>query len=177
MRKYAIALGFKGKLYNNIIKAWRIFEKSMDIKYMSTSHALPHITIISGKTKKIEKIYKKLKKIKIKKFKLKSPGLGIFANKDPNLYIRWEQSLNLLKISNTINKKTSKFFQRIYQTSNDSLWVPKTTLAWKDVNYADLKMIFNKTKFIFKKYDTIINYIYLIDFTHNEIITHKIKLN
>ena len=55
MRKYAIALGFKGKLYNNIIKAWRIFEKSMDIKYMSTSHALPHITIISGKTKNIEK--------------------------------------------------------------------------------------------------------------------------
>ena len=177
MRKYAIALGFKGKLYNNIIKAWRIFEKSMDIKYMSTSHTLPHITIISGKTKNIEKIYKKLEKIKIKKFKLKSPGLGIFANKDPNLYIRWEQSLNLLKISNTINKKTSKFFQRIYQTSNDSLWIPKTTLAWKDLNYADLKMIFNKTKFIFKKYDTIINYIYLIDFTHNEIITHKIKLN
>ena len=115
MRKYAIALGFKGKLYNNIIKAWRIFEKSMDIKYMSTSHTLPHITIISGKTKNIEKIYKKLEKIKIKKFKLKSPGLGIFANKDPNLYIRWEQSLNLLKISNTINKKTSKFFQRIFR--------------------------------------------------------------
>ena len=177
MKNYAIALGFKGKLYNNIIKAWRIFEKSMDIKYMSTSHTLPHITIISGKTKNIEKIYKKLEKIKIKKFKLKSPGLGIFANKDPNLYIRWEQSLNLLKISNTINKKTSKFFQRIYQTSNDSLWIPKTTLAWKDLNYADLKMIFNKTKFIFKKYDTIINYIYLIDFTYNEIITHKIKLN
>mgnify|MGYP001373540747 FL=1 len=177
MKKYAIALGFKGKLYSNIVKAWQIFENSMNIKYMSTSHALPHITIISGKTKNIEKIYKKLEKIKIKKFKLKSPGLGIFANKDPNLYIRWEQSLNLLKISNAINKKTSKFFQKIYQTSNDSLWVPKTTLAWKDLNYSDLKMIFNKTKFIFKKYDTIINCIYLIDFTHNEIITHKIKLN
>ena len=69
----------------------------------------------------------------------------IFANKDPNLYIRWEQNLKLLKISSLINKKTSKFFEKIYQTSNNSLWVPKTTLAWKDLKYTDLNIVFKKT--------------------------------
>ena len=64
MKNYAIALGFRGKLYKDIIKAWKILEKKMNIKFMSTDHALPHITIISGKTKSIEKIYKKLKKVK-----------------------------------------------------------------------------------------------------------------
>ena len=176
MKNYAIALGFKGKLYSNIIKAWQIFEKSMDIKYMSTSHAFPHITIIAGKTKNIEKIYKKLKKIKIKKFKLKSPGIGIFANKDPNLYIRWERSLKLLKISDIINKKTSRFFQRINQISNNSLWVPKTTLIWRDLNYSDFDIVFKKVNFIFKDHYAIIKYIYLIDYTFHETLIHTIYL-
>ena len=113
----------------------------MNIKFKSTDHALPHITIITGKTKSIEKIYKKLKKSKIKKFKLKSPGMGIFANKEPNLYIRWEQSLELLKASSKIAKETSKFFYKIKQNSNNSQWVPKTTLAWKDLKYDDLNHI------------------------------------
>ena len=176
MKNYAISLGFKGNIYKNITKAWRIYEKNLGIKYMSTSHALPHVTIISGRTKNIDKIYKILKKIKMKKFKLNSPGLGIFANKDPNLYIRWEQNLKLLKISSLINKKTSKFFEKIYQTSNNSLWVPKTTLAWKDLKYTDLNIVFKKTQFMFKKHHAIINHIYLIDFTNYEVITHKINL-
>ena len=111
MKKIAIALGFKGTLYNNVHKAWNILEKDLSINYMSKDHFLPHITTIAGKTKDIEKIYKELNKIRIKKFKLKSPGMGIFANQYPNLYIRWEQSLHLKRISDEINKKTSKFFQ------------------------------------------------------------------
>ena len=148
----------------------------MNIKFMSTDHALPHITIISGKTKSIEKIYKKLKKSKIKKFKLKSPGMGIFANKEPNLYIRWEQSLELLKASSKIAKETSKFFYKIKQNSNNSQWVPKTTLAWKDLKYDDLSLIFKKTNFIFNKKSAIISYIYLINFNPIEKISYKIKL-
>ena len=91
MKKVAIALGFKGKLYDNVIKAQDILDEDMGINHMSKDHTLPHITTIAGKAKDIEKIYKALNKIRIKKFKLKSPGMGIFANQYPNLYIRWEQ--------------------------------------------------------------------------------------
>ena len=34
MINYSIALGFKGKLYNNINKALKIFKQDMNIKYM-----------------------------------------------------------------------------------------------------------------------------------------------
>ena len=68
MKKIAVALGFKGTLYNDILKAWNILEKDMGINYMSKYHSLPHITTIAGKTKDIEKIYKALNKIRIKKF-------------------------------------------------------------------------------------------------------------
>ena len=97
MNKFAIAFGFRGKLFKDIIKAWKILEKEFNIKYMAYDHALPHITVLAGQTSYIDKIYKKLKKIKLKKFKLQSPGLGIFANEKPNLYIRWENNLELLK--------------------------------------------------------------------------------
>ena len=177
MKNYAIALGFKGKLYNDINKALKIFKKDMNIKFMATNHASSHITILSGKTENIDKIYKKIKKLKLKKFKLKSPGMGIFANQDPNLYLRWEQSLDLAKISNIIRKQSSKLFHEVKQAPNNPMWVPKTTLAWKDLKYTDLSVIFKKTNFIFKKHEAVISFIYFLAYNHDEIITHKIKLN
>ena len=176
MKNYAIALGFRGKPYDNIIKAWQILEKNTNIKYVSTFTHEPHINIIIGSTKNIEKIFKILKKIKIKKFKLKSPGLGILANNEPNLYIRWEQSAELLKIANLINKRTSYLFHKIEKFITSSLWIPKTTVAWKDLNYYDLNLIFRKVNFLFTNHYAVINYIYLIDYTKTEIITHKIRL-
>ena len=56
------------------------------------------------------------------------------------------------------------------------MWVPKTTLAWKDLKYADLNVIFKKTNFIFKKHETVISFIYFIDYNFYETITHKIQL-
>ena len=176
MKNYSIALGFKGKLYNNINKALKIFKKDMNIKHMSTNHTEPHITILSGRTKNIDKIYKKIKKIKLKKFKLKSPGLGVFANKDPNLYLRWEQNLDLINISKIIIKNSSKLFDQVRQSPDKPMWVPKTTLAWKDLKYTDLNLIFKKTNFMFKKHETVISFIYFIDYDFAETITHKIQL-
>ena len=176
MKNYAIALGFKGKLYDNLIKAWQILEKKMNIKYISTRRSEPHIDIIAGSIQNVEKLFKILKKIKIKKFKIKSPGLGILANNEPNLYIRWEQSAELLKIVNLINKRTSYLFHKIEKFLTSSLWIPKTTVAWKDFDYYELNLIFRKVNFLFTNHYAVINYIYLIDYTKTEIITHKIRL-
>ena len=179
MNKFAIAFGFRGKLFKDIIKAWKILEKEFNIKYMAYDHALPHITVLAGQTSYIDKIYKKLKKIKLKKFKLQSPGLGIFANEKPNLYIRWENNLELLKNSEKIKKTTIRHFKKIYhhQVSNNSLWVPKTTLAWQDLKYNDLGQIFRKIRFMYKKKFVTINQIYIIEFSKTEKIIYKINLN
>ena len=177
MKKYAIALGFKGKIYSNLIKAWNTLEKKININYISTREDEPHIDIIAGNLKNVEKLFKLVKKLKVKKFKIKSPGLGIFANYEPNLYIRWEQSSELLKIVNLINKRSSYLFDKIEKVTTRSLWVPKTTVAWKDLNYYDLNLIFRKLNFLFTNNYAVINYIYLIDYSKKrQVITHKIKL-
>jgi len=100
----------------------------------------------------------------------------VFANEDPNLYLRWEQNLDLINISKIIKKNSSKLFDEVKQTPDNPMWVPKTTLAWKDLKYTDLNIIFKKTNFIFKKHETVISFIYFIGYNSHEIITHKIQL-
>ena len=176
MKKLAVAFGFDGKILREITKSWKFFEERLNIRFMSNNHALPHITIVYGKTENTEKIYQKLKKIKFKKFVLSSPGLGIFANKDPSLYIRWEKDFNLIKYSILITKKSSKYFKKVEQGPVHPMWVPKTTLAWKDLKYNHLDMIYKKTKFMFTKKYVTINRIYLIDYTFKEQIIYTINL-
>ena len=83
MRKYAITLGFTGKLFESLIKAGNILSKEMNINYIFSEHAKLHIAIIAGETNKLELISKAIKRIKYKKFKLKTLGFGVFANKKP----------------------------------------------------------------------------------------------
>ena len=177
MRKVAIAFGFKGVLYEKILEAQKILKNHLNIKYMSIDHSLPHITLISGKSKNTNLLYNALKKNNFKKFKIKSPGLGIFANNKPNLYLRWESGINKKKITKSIIKKTSPFFSSIDHNSKDELWVAKTTIAWNDLKYSHFEELYKKIQFMFSTHSTIIKSIYVIDYTIKETITHTINLD
>ena len=71
----------------------------------------------------------------------------------------------------------SHYFSKIITASTDSLWVPKSTLAWKDLKYTQLNKIFLSNKQIFKSRACTIDKIYLIDFTNKkEKLAYKISL-
>ncbi len=178
MRKISIALGFKGKFYSKILKAWDILDKKLKIKHIKNNTSEPHINIISGtiQKNKIDKLYLKIKSIKAQKFKIKSPGLGIFANKKISLFIRWERNKKILNLSKSINKKTTSIFNKVDLYATPILWEPRSALAYIDLKFDDLKNINKKIKFMFQKHETIIDSIYLIDYTKKEVITHKINL-
>ena len=180
--RFAITIGFSGKILNEI-KSFKKSLKKDDVKFMYYDHALPHITVLAGETNlsNQKKIFIKLKKEKIKKFKLSSPGLGVLANKFPNLYVRWEYSKILKKNLDQIYKNFSHFFKNknffSENCSNSDNWIPKTTIAWKDLKYDDLGYIYDKYKSMFKKRKCLIDRFYLIDFTHKkEKIVYKILL-
>ena len=73
-------------------------------------------------------------------------------------------------------EREQKKYQSAATTPDNPMWVPKTTLAWKDLKYTDLNIIFKKTNFIFKKHETVISFIYFIGYNPYETITHKIQL-
>ena len=48
MTKYAIAIGLSGKIYENLIKTWKILEKEKKIKFISSRSPKPHIALTTG---------------------------------------------------------------------------------------------------------------------------------
>ena len=175
---FAIAFGFSGKFLRDTINFQKKLTK-LKIKFMIEDHIVPHLTIIAGKTyyDNQKKIFNFIKKKRFKKFKLQSPGIGIFANKFPNLHIRWERNDQLLKTSKKIVNGISHYFPKIKTASTNSLWVPKSTLAWQDLKYSQLNKIFLSNKYIFKSRNCTIDSIFLIDFTNSkEKLVYKINL-
>ena len=91
----AIVLGVTGDFERKINKAWKILSK-VQIKYVSTNHSKPHIALTAGTTANVGEIISIIKKMKLKKFEISSPGLGIFANEEPNMHIRWNNSYEMI---------------------------------------------------------------------------------
>ena len=112
----------------------------------------------------------------LKKLIISSPGLGIFANKDPNLHIRWNLSKEIKVLKKKIDKKTKKQFKNFTENTKIQNWIPKTTIAWKDLKYSKFSRVYNLIDFMFNSDNSIAQYIYVIDFTDREIVKAKIKL-
>ncbi len=175
IKKCAIVLGVTGKFEKKILKSWKILKK-INIRYVSLNHYKPHIAVTAGDTNDIDGIILTIKKMNIKKFSISSPGLGIFANQSPNLHIRWNLNDQIIKIKNKIDFKTKNKFINFTQNTKIHNWVPKTTLAWKDLNYYKFSKIYKLINFMFNSDILDVKYIYVIDFTNKEIIKSKIKL-
>ena len=171
----AIVLGVTGDFERKINKAWKILSK-VQIKYVSTNHSKPHIALTAGTTANVGEIISIIKKMKLKKFEISSPGLGIFANEEPNMHIRWNNSYEMIGLKKKIDIKINKKFYNFFENTKLSNWVPKTTLAWKDLKYSKLSQIIKNLNFMLKIDKTLVEYLYIIDFTKKEKIIAKIRL-
>ncbi len=144
---YAIVLTFDKSTNDKLIKVWGILKQNYKIKYICSRSPIPHLTLISGRLKKKIDI-NKIKKKKFKKFNLRPLGLGIFANDLPLIYLRWEKNKNIYKLYKSLEKITSKNFLKDKNYSAYLRWIPKTSLAFKDLKYKDLPKILKKINFI-----------------------------
>tara|TARA_B100002051_G_scaffold46179_1_gene40760 strand:+ start:397 stop:939 length:543 start_codon:yes stop_codon:yes gene_type:complete len=142
----AVVITFDKKTNDKIIDSWEILKKKFNVKFISSRSPKPHLTIKSGFVGNIPYFLNQIKKKKFKKLKLNSLGFGVFANKHPLLYIRWEQNKKLLKLYNSIDKICSANFLKKSKNSEYLHWVAKTSIAYKDFNYHNLSKILNNLK-------------------------------
>ena len=178
-KQISIALGFEGSLNNKLKSSWDILKEEFNIHYISQNNCKPHISIHAGSIKEssLRGLAIKLKKLKFRKFKIKSPGAGIFISKKPILFIRWETNSIIKKYKEIIRTDLKNFFIKENIYTNDDLWIPRSTIAYKDTSYSNLEGIFNRLKFLFKKHTVEASHILLIDYSKNkEVIIKKIKL-
>jgi 2'-5' RNA ligase len=178
-KKISIAFSFDGNLINKLKYSWKILKNNFNINYISKNNCQPHISLCAGSIKEIdlEKLTIKLKELKFRKFKIRSPGAGIFISEKPIIFIRWETNSFIRNYRQLIKSKTRKFFIKKNFYTTDNLWTPRSAIAYKDTSYANLESIFNRLKFLFMKHTVEVNCILLIDCSKNkEIIIKKIKL-
>ena len=149
----AIVLTFDKKFNKELINLWKVIDKKFNINYIGSHSSKPHITLLSGHILDISKLKKVLEKKKYFSFSLTSPGIAIFAKKlNPLIYIRWKLSNDLLNIYKEIYKSTARIFSDLSENTEFSLWVPKTTIAYKDFGYKKLNLILKEIyKINFKK--------------------------
>ena len=178
-KEISIALGFEGSLNSKLKSSWKILKEEFNINYISEHSCKPHISLHAGSIKEtnLRELAIRLKKLKLRKFIIKSPGAGIFISKKPILFIRWETNLLIKKYRQAIRNDLENFFIKNNIYTNDDLWIPRTAIAYRDTSYANLDIIFNRLNFLFQKHTVEINSIFLIDYSKNkEVIKKKIKL-
>lgn len=175
----AITLGLSGKDYKKILQSWNILKNKHNIDFISSRSPKPHITIISGYTKNLSLLKKKISKFYFKRFNLRSAGLGVFLMKNPLIYIRWEKNLSLTKLYELADKNFSKKIFKKTKFSGSFYWLPKTTIAYKDLKIKNLDKIFKSLKNISKPISVKIDKIELmsISIKHGEKIIFSRSLN
>lgn len=144
----SITLSFEDDFNKKLLKCWLILKKHFNTKYISTRSEKPHLSLLSGYVNNINEIKKILNKTKTKPFYLYTRGLGLFINKKPLLYVRWQQTEEILSLYKILDKKLNFFFIKKNLHTKIFNWIPKTTLAYKDLKFKDLDMIEKKLKFI-----------------------------
>ena len=159
---YALVLTFEKKFCERIFYAWKKLNDKFGIKYISSRSPKPHITVLSGYVDKPDLFINKLKKTKLKKFYLCKLGIGLLAQNDPLLYLRWEYNKKLIKIFHYLNNNFYNFFH--YKKKQDfSFWMPKTTLIYKDFKYKDMNKVMFKLKTLSNKEKILISNLELME--------------
>jgi hypothetical protein len=144
----SITLSFEDKFNNKLLKCWSILKNQYKIKYISSRSKKPHISLLSGYVNSTNKIINILTKKDTKPFYLNTRGLGLFFSEKPLLYIRWQQNKDIIDLYKVLDKELNLFFIEKNSHTKFSNWIPKTTLAYKDLKFKDLKKIEKKLRFI-----------------------------
>lgn len=176
-----ICISVEGKIKDETLKACKILKDEFNARYICETGTCPHLTLSIGQCykKDYEKLCTTLKNTleHTKKFKLKSSGLGIFLSDSPVLYIRYLRSKKLLSLKKSIDESLKDIWLPDKQYNSEEVWLPKSTIAFRDMPINKITSIANKLKnksFVKEVYANNVSII-LFD-ENNEKYDFKIKL-
>ena len=130
-------LEFSNMLANDI-------EKKFSVKFIKEKKSRPHINLFSGSIKNLDKVINFVKKnLNLNfDFSIRLLGFGAFLTKYPTIYIRFENTPFLNNIRKTIFE-TSNNWEKIDNSVYETMWIPKSTIVYKDMKVDILGQITN----------------------------------
>ena len=177
MKKYGIAIPLSGKVLSLAKKKQKKIYAAMSIKSSWIYGADPHINLISGRTENIENIICSINKFRYKKNKYcEYLGLGILITPEPLIYMRFTKSEFLRDLRLYLFNETLPLWDNLTNTVRNNMWIPKSTLAYKDFSMNDLSkimLLLNEKSFKLKME---IKELSVINFTKQEYEVERINI-
>lgn len=121
------------------------------IDFIYNTQKTPHIVLSVGQVEssKLEHLVSTLESVleKLSVFEIETNGLGLFLSEKINLHIRWHQNQVLVDVKKRIENELKSVWEEDFNYNSELRWIPKTTLAYNDINYVNLSTInFNELK-------------------------------
>lgn len=166
----AICINLVDNLKLDVKKTQNYLEKK-SINFQKKNQSNSHITLCIGQVNKkdLNLIIVRLREVlaTFNLFKIKTNGLGLFLKDNINLHIRWNKNKNLIKLKNSIEKKLKSIWKENLKYNNRYVWIPKTSLAYKDLNYLSLNQI-DFSLIDFNKKEMYVKEVSIIEFNLNK---------
>ena len=171
MKNYSISIPLSGEVYHLAKKCQKKIYDSMSIEstWIHNSEE-PHLNLISGATNDIDNIIRSIKKFKFVNNKYCDLlGIGVLITPNPLIHMRFTSSLFLKEFRLNLFNETLQFWDSLTNTVNDDMWMPKSTLAFKDFTLNDLTKALIPLKDMKFQLRMEISEISIIDFTEHEV--------
>ncbi len=177
MRKYGVAIPLSGETYNLAKRCQHMIYDSMNIKSLWIYGTEPHINLISGTTNNIDNIINSIKEFQYESKKYcEAIGLGVLITPDPLIYLRFTHSVFLRELRYFLFHETLPLWDSLTNTVKDNIWMPKSTLAYKDFTINDLSKALIPLKDINYQLMMKIDELSIIDFTDKEYEIKRISI-
>ena len=173
MKNYSISIPLSGEVYRLAKECQKKIYGAISIKSTWIHNAEPHLNLISGTTNDIDNIIKSVKKFEFEHGKYCDLlGIGVLITPNPLIHMRFTSSLFLKEFRLNLFNETLQFWDSLTNTVNDDMWMPKSTLAFKDFTLNDLTKALIPLKDMKFQLRMEISEISIIDFTEHE---HEVR--
>ena len=177
MKNYSISIPLSGEVYHLAKECQKKIYNSMDIESTWIYNDELHLNLISGTTNKIDNIINSIKKFRFANNKYCDLlGLGVLITPDPLIYMRFTNSIFLRELRFFLLQETLPFWDTLTNSVKDDMWIPKSTLAFKDFTLPDLSKGLMPLKDMKFQLRMDISELIIVDFTdyYNEVRRFKI---
>ena len=139
LKKYSIAIPLNSEAYNFAKKCQQRLHNSLSISSVLINNSDPHINIIAGSTNNIDNVISLLHKTSFKHKQFTDfIGLGVLLTPDPLIYMRFTNSVFLRELRKYLFTKTLPFWDTLINSVDEDIWIPKSTLAYRDFSLNEL---------------------------------------
>lgn len=146
-QNYAIIIPLIGQIGKVAFQMWDDLDKEFNINYLKKRSPAPHLTLTAGQS--LTEVNVMLDRLKLfianqRPFTIESNGLGMLMLASPLIYIRWHFSNELNNLYTSVSSYFKESIDVLGSSVEQKTWIPKTTIAFKDITYEDLPKIIGK---------------------------------